>query len=89
VKFSVSVTSATARQALVDVEVYVLAGNKVFQQVFDGQTFTAGQPRVLSASWPVPRGQRGGVYKLKVGVFSVGWGTLFHWNDSAASFIIR
>ena len=37
-----TVTAATTRQALVDVEVYDAAGRKVFQRYWDDQSFTAG-----------------------------------------------
>ena len=86
VSLAVSVTASTNRQALVDVEVYDGTGRQVFQHWWDAETFAAFQARTFTARWSVPTGQPHGRYTIKVGVFSAGWGTLHHWNDSAASF---
>jgi hypothetical protein len=80
-----SVTSTTAATALVDVEVYDPAGVKVFQQSWDNQSFTAGQPRTLGTTWSVPNTALTGAYKVKIGVFATGWTSLLQWNDSAAT----
>ena len=83
------VRSATATKALVDVEIYSPSGQKVHQQAFDNQTFTAGQTRPYWSSWRVPAGAASGTYTVKLGVFTPGWGTLHHWNDNAARFTVR
>lgn len=81
----VAVTSATTRSALVDVEVYDSAGRKVFQRYWDRQAFTADTRRTMSAGWAVPANQAVATYAVRVGIFSVGWGTLYHWNHVAGS----
>jgi hypothetical protein len=83
------VTSATASNALVDVEVYNPAGTKVFQQFYDNQSFAAGQQRQYTNSWTVPAGAARGTYRVKIGVFSPGWGTLHDWEDNAGQFSVR
>jgi hypothetical protein len=83
------VTSATASNALVDVEVYDPAGSKVFQQFFDNQTFAAGQQRQYTVPWTVPTGAAVGTYRVKIGVFNPGWGTLHDWEDNAGQFTVR
>jgi hypothetical protein len=78
-----SVTSAVATTVLVDVEVYSSTGVKVHQQWFDSQTFAAGQKRDYPVTWNVPAGTPYGTYTVKIGVFTVGWGHMYAWNDSA------
>jgi hypothetical protein len=80
-----SVTSGSAGAFLVDVEVYSPSGAKVHQQYFDDQTFSAGQTRAFPVTWNVPAVTAAGTYTVKIGVFSVGWGTLYHWNDTAGT----
>jgi hypothetical protein len=74
--------------ALVDVEVYSPTGQKVFQKVYDQQAFGAGQTKQYRATWRVPVAAVPGPYVVKVGVFSPGWGTLYHWNNQAAQFTV-
>jgi hypothetical protein len=82
------VKSSTASKVLIDVEVYGPTGAKVFQRVWDAQSFNPGQMRSFSASWTVPPGQAPGSYTLKIGVFASGWGTLYNWNNNAAAFTV-
>ena len=81
-----TVSSATALPVLVDVEIYDAKGGKVFQKAFDNQSLAAGASRDFSAQWTVP--QAAGTYTVKVGLFSPGWGTVYAWNDSAASITV-
>jgi hypothetical protein len=83
------VTSATASTTVVDVEVYDPAGNKVFQKYYDNQTFTAGQQQQYTTPWTVPIGAAVGTYRVKIGMFSPGWGTLYSWNDNVAQFSVQ
>jgi len=82
------VQSASAVSALVDVEVYGPDGTQVYTQSFDDQVFTAGQARSVAVSWTPPTSALQGTYTVKVGVFSVGWGTVCHWNNAAAMFTV-
>jgi hypothetical protein len=88
VGITASVTSATATNALVDVEVYGPAGTKVFQASWDNQAFAANQTRTFSTSWSVPGTATPGSYTVKIGIFSPGWGTLYTWNNQAAVFSV-
>lgn len=81
-----TVGSATALPVLVDVEIYDSRGGKVFQKAFDNEGLAAGANRDFSATWGVP--QAAGTYTVKVGLFTPGWGTLYAWNDSAASITV-
>jgi hypothetical protein len=82
------VKSATASSVLVDVEVYDSAGQKVFQQAWDNQSFTAGQTRTFTTSYTPSASAATGTYTVMIGVFSPGWGTLYSWNNSAAALAV-
>jgi hypothetical protein len=81
-------TSNNSTTALVDIEVYNPSNVRVFQQYWDNQPFTGGQQRSYSPTWQVPAGTATGSYVVRLGVFSPGWGTLYHWNSSAATFTV-
>jgi hypothetical protein len=88
VTLRVDVTAASARSALVDIEVYDTAGRKAFQRYWDGQSFRAGVRRTFTTTWTVPAAQASGTYRVDVGVFSLGWGALYHWNRGATSLTV-
>ena len=83
------VTSPGTGTALVDVELYDAAGQKVFQQAFDNTKFTAGIPLTFSVTYRVPATAEPGRYTVKIGVFKPGWGALYSWNNSAATVRLR
>jgi len=83
------VTSASAANALVDIEVWAAGGAAPSYQVwFDGQTFAAGQQRAYPATWPVPADAPTGAYRVSVGVYAPAWGTEYAWLDSGATFTV-
>lgn len=82
------IKSVTACAALVDVEIYSPSGQRVSQKFWDNQAFAAGQTLNFASAWTVPTGAAVGTYTVKVGVFSPGWGQLYTWNDSAATFSV-
>jgi hypothetical protein len=79
---------SAAAKVLVDLEVYSPSGQKVFQQAWDNQSFSAGQQRTFTAAWSVPTNAATGAYSLKIGIFSPGWGTLYSWNNTAGQFTV-
>jgi hypothetical protein len=83
-----SVRSAAAAAALVDVEVHGPTGERVFQQWFDGQAFSAGQQKDYTVTWPVSAGAAPGRYVVKLGVFGPGWDPLYAWNNEAAQITV-
>jgi hypothetical protein len=89
VSLNASVKSNTAMSALIDIEVYDAAGNKVFQHFWDNQSFTAAQTRAFTVNWPVSATAGMGPYTVTVGVFSTGWGTVYSWNGNAATVTIN
>jgi hypothetical protein len=89
VALTVSVRSATASSALVDLEVYDASFTKVFQQVWDNQAFSANQTLTYSTTWAVLSAAPAGTYTVMVGVFSPGWGTLYNWNGSATTVTVK
>jgi autotransporter family porin len=88
VTITASVTATTNRAALVDVEVYDTAGHKLAQRFWDNRSFVAGRTRTFRMTWTVPASQPAGTLRVDLGVFSVGWGTLYHWNRGATSVTI-
>lgn len=88
VTISIGVTSATTTDAIVDIEIYGPNGARV-HQAFGQLSFTAGQPRTYITSYDVPSSGARGTYMVKVGLFSVGWGVLYDWNDRATTFRVR
>jgi hypothetical protein len=84
-----TVKSSTQTVALVDVEVYSPSGAKVYQKVYDNQSFSAGVSRIFSSYWSIPKSAERGTYTVKVGVFGTNWSSLMAWNDSAAIFVVK
>src|SRR5690606_6745317 len=89
VRLTTGVKISVAMKVLVDVEVYGPSGQKVFQAVYDNQSFGANSGRTYFPRWVVPANAEKGVYTVKLGLFKPGWGGLFHWKDNAATFTVR
>jgi hypothetical protein len=85
--FAISLRASCAARALVDFEVYDAAGRRVWQSWKDRAVLTA-RLESFRARWVVPRELAAGPYTLKLGVFSVGWGRIYGWNDGARSFLV-
>src|SRR5581483_6330274 len=54
--------------------------------ILAGPVIHGGDGPDFTATWTAPRADTVGTHVVKIGIFSVGWGTLFHWNNSAATF---
>lgn len=89
ITINAAVVSGGNSSALIDVEVYGPSGQKLIQKYWDNQSFAAGIARTFGFSWSVPSTAPRGTYTVKIGVFSVGWGTVFAWNDRATTFIVK
>jgi hypothetical protein len=89
VSITTSVKSATASNAVIDLEVFDASGTRVFQKAWDAQSFTAGQTQNYTATWSVPQSTARGSYTIKVGVFSLGWTQMYAWNDSAGKINVK
>ncbi|MGE3077132.1 MAG: hypothetical protein AB7N24_20580 [Dehalococcoidia bacterium] len=89
IKLTTRVKASAKGKALIDIEVYGPDGTKVYQKVYDNQSFSAGATKSWSPTWSISRWASKGTYTVKVGVFSPGWGTLYDWNDSAATFTVK
>jgi hypothetical protein len=88
-RITAQVKSSTAASALIDIEIYGPDGQKIYQRVYDNESFSAGKTKSFSTRWLVPWTAPKGVYTVKIGVFSPGWGTLYTWNDAAATFKVK
>ena len=84
VAITANVTSATASNVVIDVEVHDPADNKVFQRYYETESFAAGQTKSYPVSWPVLATDEPGAYRVQVGVFSPGWASELEYNSNAA-----
>ena len=72
-------TAERGGTALIDLEVYSLDGRgggwrQALQEVWDSESFSAGETKELVASWAVPEDEPLGVHWVKIGVFRPGVG---------------
>ncbi len=68
--------------AIVDVEIYNSLNQKVHQQFFEGQAFSAREAKSYVVNWtPTSPGE----YTVKVGVFNTNWSTPYYWENNVAS----
>jgi hypothetical protein len=88
VTVTADVTSTAAATVLVDIEIYSAGGTQVFQRAIDRQAFAAGQERTFPVTWTVPAGTAPGVYTVRIGLFSPGWGIVYTWNSNAGQFTV-
>ena len=88
-RITASVRASASTQALVDVEVYNSSGQKVHQQFWDNQSFSANSTRSFSTTWQVPSNLQPGAYTVKIGIFAPGWNGMFLWNNNARTFTVR
>ncbi|MDQ6675342.1 MAG: glycoside hydrolase family 5 protein [Chloroflexota bacterium] len=84
----VSVSSASAARAAVDVEVYDSSGKSVLEHAYDDQSFAAGEKKTYSFTWAVPSNAPRGAYSVQSGVFSTDWNTQYLWDASAGTFFV-
>ncbi|MGE0600111.1 MAG: hypothetical protein AB7J35_09400 [Dehalococcoidia bacterium] len=89
VRITASVRASAATGGLVDVEVYSSSGQKVHQQFWDNQSFSANSTRSFSTTWQVPSNLQPGTYTVKIGIFAPGWSGMFLWNNNARTFTVR
>ncbi len=64
---------------LVDVEVYDGSGAKIFQQVFENQSFNGRESKTLTSNWTP---SSAGTYTIKAGVFHSSWSPNHFWADN-------
>jgi hypothetical protein len=80
---SVTCTSGSLTDGVVDLEIYNSGGSRVAQGFWTGQSFTTGQNRTYTYNWTAPTAT--GNYALKTAVFTSGWASLLHWNDNGGT----
>jgi len=88
VSLSATVSSNTSRTGLVDLEVFNASGGRVYQRAWDAQGFTANQARTFTTSIAIPSSQALGIYTVRIGIYTPGWGAIQHWNSNAAIFTV-
>jgi hypothetical protein len=85
---TVSVRNSAKAVGLIDVEVYGPSG-RVAQRYWDNVPFRAGVAKSFKLAWTAPSNAELGTYVVRVGIFIPGWGTLYHWNNSAGTFVVK
>jgi hypothetical protein len=83
---AVPITSDQPAAATVSVEIRSPSDVQVFEQVFEGQVFGAGERKVYTVAWRVPEWAEAGAHVVKLGIVSPDRRTLLHWNNSAVEF---
>ena len=86
VGITVTNKGGTAHAAIVDMEVVDAQGNKVNQQVTEGQRLTGGETRTFTYRW-TPSGP--GKYTVNVGLFGPGWTPKYRFETAAANIDIK
>ena len=84
-----SVTSRTDTKAVVDVEIYSPAHDKLYQQSFEDQALSRGKARTYDVRWNVPVVLATATAIVKIGIFTPDWTELSHWNDDATTLLIE
>ncbi|MBC7807033.1 MAG: glycoside hydrolase family 44 protein [Akkermansiaceae bacterium] len=86
IRLNVKDTGGVLTDAIVNMEIYNAAGQKVNQQVTSGQSFGTNQTRTYTYGWtPTVAGN----YTVKIGVFNGTWGAMYHWNNGAAVITVQ
>ncbi|MDX1934468.1 MAG: glycoside hydrolase family 44 protein [Capsulimonadales bacterium] len=75
-------TGGPVSGAIIDLEIYNAAGQRVYQQFVSGQNFASSESRAYSWNWTPTAA---GVYSIKIGLFSGNWSTLYHWNNGVTT----
>lgn len=86
ISVTVTNTGGTAHAAIVDMEVMDAQGNKVDQQVTEGQKLPGGASRQFTYRWtPAAAGK----YTFSVGLFGPGWNPKYRFETGIASIDIK
>jgi hypothetical protein len=86
-RFAIPLRTSCSTTGLVDFEVYDSGGQRVWQ-TWKGRKALTATGDTVHTRWVVPRALPAGVYTLKVGVFSAGWGKIYGWKDDALTFLV-
>jgi CubicO group peptidase (beta-lactamase class C family) len=70
----------TSHAGIVDMEILDAKGNKINQQVTEGQKLETGERRLYTYSWTPPASGR---YDVQVGLFGPGWTPKYRFDPSA------
>lgn len=78
-----SETAGSLSDAILDIEVYNAAGQKVGQDYWSGQNVGVGQSTTETYDWVAP--STSGTYTVEVGVFGANWSPNYYWNSSSGT----
>lgn len=77
-------TGASMHNGITDLEIFNPSGTRVVQQSWSNQAIDTGRTATYTYTWTAPTTPTG-TYTVKLGVFSPGWSSTWHWNNSAAT----
>jgi CubicO group peptidase (beta-lactamase class C family) len=86
VGITVTNKGGTAHAAIVDMEIVDAQGNKVDQQVTEGQRLTGGETRTFTYRWTP---SAAGKYSVNIGLFGPGWTPKYRFDAAAATIEIK
>jgi hypothetical protein len=80
VTFNVGLTNTgqAASNLIVDLEIYNSSSQRVFQKVYEGQSFTASQNKTFTESFTPTAA---GTYSIMIGVFNSNWSANYYWKS--------
>lgn len=80
---TVTKAGASINNAIVDLEVYNAADQKVFQHIFERQRLSGGVTRQYAISFTPTNPEQ---YTVKLGIFSPDWSQNYLWENSVTTF---
>jgi endonuclease YncB( thermonuclease family) len=86
IKAKVTATGGPVTDGIIDVEVYDASGRKMDQQYTDSLNFDPRQSRAFSYDWAL---SNPGTYSVKIGVFDHTWLKMYHWHETACTFVVK
>ncbi len=85
---TVVVTAHSEATVLINIELHDGRGVRAAQWVFDNETLPRDEPAAYDVRWQPSPGMQSGIYMIKIGVFTAGWGPLHHRNDGSGVLLI-
>ena len=78
-------TGSIQANITVNFEIYNSKNQQVFQKFFENEAINAGEEKSYLVQWAPSSPDS---YKLKAGVFSGDWSTLYYWGDNVLNFSV-
>ncbi len=83
---SVKNTGDSAGFAILYYDIFDETGTRVYNRYFDGESLLVGEQRDFSINWST---NTPGRYRVAFAAIKLNWSGLYHWENSAATFIVE